>query len=115
MRKILMAAFLLFSTSSTYAESGIFFDGNKLVPLLREFEKAERHDPATNYQSSGKYVGFVLGVHDSVAATLCIPSNVNARQVTSIVARYFNENPSEWSDPASLLVLKALQKAFSCG
>jgi hypothetical protein len=114
MRKFLLAVFLLSCASNAYGESGTFFDGNKLIPLLREFEKAERGDPSTNYQLSGKYIGYLLGVHDSLSPVLCLPSNVNVRQVAYIVTRYLHDNPSEWSDAAAFLVMKALQKAFPC-
>jgi hypothetical protein len=42
--------------------SAQYYDGNKLVGFLREFERGERSDPNSNYYAGGIYVGYVLGV-----------------------------------------------------
>ena len=91
-----------------------FYDGNKLVSDMREFEKAERRDPDTKYDSSAHYVGYVVGVHDTISNNLCWSGNITVRQVTTVVAKYLNEHPEEWSRPAHQLVARALRNSFPC-
>ncbi|MBI3547242.1 MAG: hypothetical protein HY081_11730 [Gammaproteobacteria bacterium] len=110
LRPLFLLVFLL-ANSSAFA---YFYDGNKLVVEMREFEKAERSDPRTNYQSSSQYIGFVVGVHDAIATTLCSSGDISVRQVTTIVAKYLNERPEEWNKPAFQLVSRALWQAFPC-
>src|SRR5215468_10636593 len=108
---ILLTAVLLLVTAPVTAE---FLDGNKLVARMREFEKAERSDPKTNYMDDGIYIGYVEAIFDSHETQLCPTGNVSSRQVTSIVAKYLNDNPAEWGKPANILVLIALRRAFPC-
>lgn len=114
MFRTLVFALLFFSASSTYADSPGFWDGNRLVPFMREFEKAERNDPTTKYDDSARFVGYVAGVFDSISGTLCTSGTITLRQVTTIVAQYLNDNPAKWSDAGDRLVSKALQKSFPC-
>ena len=37
--------------------SAWFYDGNTLVKLLREWERAERSDPQTNFYAAAQYSG----------------------------------------------------------
>jgi hypothetical protein len=110
LRKI-VAVCLVCCASNAFA---YFWDGNRLVSEMREFEKAERSDPTTAYQAAAYYQGFVIGVHDSISSKLCASGNVSVRQVTTVVANYLNNNPAEWSAPAHQLVEKALRRAFPC-
>lgn len=111
MPRLLFLLVFFLANSSAFA---YFYDGNKLVAEMREFEKAERSDSRTNYQSSSQYIGFVVGVHDAIMTTLCSTGDVSIRQVTTIVTKYLNEHPEEWSKPAFQLVSRALWQAFPC-
>lgn len=111
MLKTSIIILLLCIHSSAFA---YFADGNKLVSEMREFENAERSAPGTDWTKSASYVGYVVGVHDSISYSLCSAENVSVRQVATVVSRYLNDNPAEWSDPAHHLVAKALRKAFPC-
>jgi hypothetical protein len=91
-----------------------FYDGNKLVSYLREWEKAERSDPQTQWEHSGDYMGYVLAVFDSMSQELCPSANVTVGQVLAVVAKFLNEHPEEWSRPAYQLVAGALRSAFPC-
>jgi len=93
--------------------SAQFYDGNKLVEHLREFERGERSDPNSNYYAGGIYVGYVLGVFDTINSSLCRSGNVSVR-LPLVVAKYLNEHPEQWSQPASVLVTRALRGAFPC-
>ena len=111
MLRIFLAALILGCATNARA---FFYDGNKLVADLRQFEKAERSDPATEYQASASYVGFVLGVHDTISSSLCSSGNLSTRQVTTVVGKHLNEHPADWGKPAHQLVAKALRDAFPC-
>ncbi len=110
---VAMLCVLLAVNSHAFA-SGVFYDGNKLMSQLKDFERAERSDPNVHWEGSGLYMGFVLGVHDTISGTLCATGDVPVRQVTAIVAKYLNERPAEWSKPAYVLVAAALRSAFRC-
>ena len=91
-----------------------FYDGKELVQLMQEYEKAQRSDPSANMTQAAFYSGFVLGICDSVSSSLCPSVNVTAGRVSTVVAQYINNHPSEWGKPAYELVLRALSATFSC-
>ena len=81
---------------------------------LREFEKAEHGEGEPKWEASGSYIGYVIGVHDTIRGNLCPSGNITVRQVTAVVSKYLNEHPAEWSKPANQLVARALREAFPC-
>jgi len=111
--RILIATLGLLAVATS--ASADFFDGNKLVLHMREYEKAERGDRGTQWERSGQYMGYVVGVHDAAEGVLvCSPANATVGQVAAIVAKYLNAHPEEWSRPAHFLVTVALMSAFPC-
>jgi hypothetical protein len=56
----------------------------------------------------------VLGVYDTLDSSLCSSGTVTVRQVSTVVSKYLNDQPQEWSRPAHLLVTRALRAAFPC-
>ncbi len=90
------------------------FVGNDLIKQLREYEKVERNDPKTIDISAGFYIGYVRGIYESNTNIICAGENVKLGQMTAIVAKYLNEHPEEWNQPANMLVIKALIKEFPC-
>jgi len=101
----------LLTASSAF---GIYFtDGNELVSNLYEHEKAERRE-TFNGVGDGLFMGFVIGVTDTLGDTLCISGKVTGRQVYAIAAKYLKEHPEQWSQPAYQLVTSALRSAFPC-
>jgi hypothetical protein len=60
-----------------------FTTGNQLVSRMQEYEKNDKEEGSSSYFNSGLFVGFDL-----------------------------KEHPERWSEPASLLVIDALEKAF---
>lgn len=108
---IVLAAMVLSTPLDSSAQQ--FYDGNKLVEWMPEWEKVQRSDPSTNWMSDGLYVGYVTGVFDATSGILFDPPRkVTGLQVYSIVTKYLKENPEKWNQPASDLVLEALRKAF---
>jgi hypothetical protein len=111
MLRVLLTTCSLLVALNAHAQ---FFDGNRLVLDMREFEKVEESNTNADFEASGSYMGFILGVHDSISSKLCSSGKVTVRQVASIVTKYLKDNPGEWSAPAHKLVEKALRKAFPC-
>jgi hypothetical protein len=60
---VLTTFFLAQTVHAEYFE--YFYDGNKLVNAMREYEKAETNVRDTNYSMAWEYRGFVIGVHDA--------------------------------------------------
>ena len=115
MQRIVFAAraAALFILVSSSALAGDFWTGNKLVAHLREFQKAERGSHDVDWESSGLFVGYVLGVYDSDHA-LCAAGQVSLGQISAVVAKYLDDHPADWDKPASSLVRSALRRAFPC-
>ena len=86
--------------------------GKELVEWMRAYEKVQG-DPTTsvdNQAPAGVYAGFVMGVVDTTEV-LNIPI-VTTGEILAIVARYLNEHPQKWNEPAFKLVIKALTEEF---
>src|SRR5262245_40126840 len=77
-----------------------FYDGNRLVEELREYEKVERLGAtatSTQYYSAAWYSGYVVGVSDAINC----PGSGKIKQVLAVVAKYLNEHPEEWGRPGA--------------
>lgn len=113
MKKLLFATVMIFSIQFASAQ---FLDGNDLVKLMRDYEKAERSEKPVEFMNATEFRGFVLGVHDALEAekVLCSNDRTTKRQVGLIVVKYMNANPEQWSNSAFSLVSTALISAFPC-
>jgi len=108
---IVLAATVLFTSLDSSAQP--FNDGNRLVQMMREYEKYERSDPGYNPFECGLYMGYVEGVYDVTRRVYFnAAENVTAAQICALVGKYLNENPGKWTLPANVLVTDALRKAF---
>ncbi len=114
MRFVLLVGGVFIASALVSSDAlGHFYDGNKLIGDLREYEKAER-GVSFNGVADGVFIGFVTGVFDTISTTLCISDDITVRQVQAIVAKYLNEHPEQWGRPAYALVTFALRSAFPC-
>jgi nucleoside diphosphate kinase len=92
-----------------------FLDGNDLVSNMREYERAGRSDPNTDYMVATEFRGYVIGVYDTLELTNSVCSRSAAkRQIGAVVTKYLNDNPARWSEPAAMLVADALKSTFPC-
>ena len=69
---------------------------------------------STNLYSDAFCLGYVIGVADNNAASICTPVGVTQGQVRDIVKKYLSDNPAQLHRDADILVLNALQQAFPC-
>ncbi len=108
-------AFLAFSLLALAQPAlAYFFNGNDLYESLREYRKAERGDKDTDYSKAWNYRGYVIGVYDATAMIYCTPSDITSHQLMAVVAKYIEDNPQSWSEPAQRLVKKAVKSSFPC-
>jgi len=107
---IVLATMVLFTPLDSSAQ--YYYNGNDLVKMMREYDKSETGDSNANYYDCGRYEGYVAGVSDAKRAFFGSPENVTVGQTCSIVAKYLKEHPEKWNQPADILVIEALQKAF---
>lgn len=66
---------------------------------------------------SGVADGYTIGVVASAGerTMLCdVPDEVTLKEMALIVLHYGRENPAELHQPASIMILKALNKSFPC-
>jgi hypothetical protein len=115
MKKFIIMFSIVFASIGLPVHAGLY-NGNSLVPLMREYEKADRNDKTTIYVSAGNFMGYVTGVYDVLEASgiVCSIDGINRGQISSVVVKYLNDNAKRWGEPAANLVLDALRTAFPC-
>ena len=109
--KNIISTLLIFAAFSANA---YFYSGNDLREPMRQYLKAEASDKDTNYPDAYEYIGYVIGVYDSTAPFLCVPSKVGRSQILAMVAKHLNSNPEDWHLPARTLIQSSLFESFSC-
>lgn len=99
-----------------YVSFADFWDGNRLKTFIDADDRMVIGNPSnTDPFESGKLIGFVVGVHESMSGILvCAPKNVSVAQLLDVVKKYVNENPDKRHKPAKELVMMSLIGAFPC-
>jgi hypothetical protein len=105
---VLLAVFML-TSHSAYAG---FKSGNALVNDMREFYKMGKNDQSINSIMAANYIGYIIGVFDATESEYRSPEDITVGQLCHIVAKFLENNPERWSEPADRLVRQALRKAF---
>ncbi len=94
------------------------YSGNELLEAVRAEERATQGRPnATDWQMSGFFSGFVLGVAftaNELSPKVCLPSTSTLGQYKAVVAHYLKENPAQLHRGAEQLVREALERSFPC-
>ncbi len=85
-----------------------FYSGNDLVELI----KADAGPSGAAYDKAEKYLAYIIGVYDATSYAYNAPQSLTKGQVMAIVTGYLMQHSEQWSDPASLLVIRALKEAF---
>jgi hypothetical protein len=108
---ILFSIIFLFMGSPLYA---YFMDGNELVGAIKEYENKGSSSLETLFKS-GIYGGFIVGLHNVLdeGRFICTDRAIRG-QILAVVAKFLNDNPARWNEPAVPLVTEALKKAFLC-
>jgi len=115
-KRIVVPIILFVAVSGSNAHA-FFSIGNDLVSDMREWKSFRYKSPNTDYQAASAYRGYVTAVYDvyDLKGIICPDNeNVTVGQVNAIVAKYLNNNPERWSEPALYLVADALKLAFPC-
>ncbi|EGR3344756.1 hypothetical protein J8B38_16210 [Vibrio parahaemolyticus] len=110
-KKAFLMAMLALSSSNA---SAYFLVGNDLIEPIREYRKAERGDTDTDYSKAWYYRGYVLGVYDANDVRYCTPKDLTITQLMAVIAKYIEDNPKYWSEPADELVFRAINADFPC-
>jgi len=114
MRALLLVAVLVGMPMQAQAA---FYDGNKLVKLMWEYEDVLAKKAGAKLYEAGQYSGFVVAVFDSLTAArvICASDYVDAGQVKWVVATWLKARPKDWHYTAHSLVRGALETMFPCG
>ena len=97
-----LASILLAFTLSAHAQ---FIDGNGLLDRMND----------TGAVKPMVALGFVLGVADSFRGSdICLPENVQARQLYDMVHQWLRVNPDKRHLDAAVIVFVVLSKAWPC-
>lgn len=100
--KRLVAIGLLSVINYSHAQ---FIDGNGLLERM--------NDPGTVKPMVA--LGFVLGVADAFRGTeVCLPDNVQARQLYDVVHQWLRINPDKRHLDAAAIVLVVLNRTWPC-
>ena len=104
MKQAVLALFLISNSGSLFA---VLVDGNKLSEWSNNQDQAGFE--------SGLFEGYVAGVLD-VGNNLifCTTSDVKREQLNAIVAKFLKNNPEQWNEPASILVIDSIRSEFPC-
>ena len=110
---VLVVTWLLMPVAADCKTTAYTIDASTLVEYMHEYEKMDRGDPNANFYLAGTYIGYVLGVFDSMEY-LQRKGNIpnSSRQLCGIAAKYLKNHPEKWHWPASALVKMALWKVF---
>lgn len=91
------------------------YAGNPFIDGSKEWEKNDNGNKVENDLTFGMYVGYIVGVKDSVNNILfCIPNDVEGEQILAIVRKYIKNNPEKWNKGNWNLVFSPLKEAFPC-
>ena len=112
LRTLVIILFFSFLFPIGNAHGKELLNGNELVELMREYEKAERNDKTADWRKVGEYRGYVMGFYDATWFFYAVPENITPGRVAAVVARFLRQNPEKWDRPAWDLVMEALQEAF---
>ncbi len=95
--------------------SASLVDGVRLNNLWPDFVKAVNKDPSTDYVSATDFRSYVDGVVDALnGIKFCTPDNGTSGQFSTIVGKYLQDHPEEWTEPGPEIVSRALSKPFPC-
>lgn len=90
-----------------------FFDGNKLVEWMRDYEVFQEKREGANYTNVGAYMGYVAATSDAMNSMLDDMDKMSVDQVCAVVAKFLKARPEDWDKSATSLVRAALFEA--CG
>ena len=107
-------AWLALAVAAVVPAGAMYYDGNQLVALTREYEKCDREPKGCDFIRVGVFTGFVTGVSDSRESDYCPAAHIPVHQVCTIVVKYLSDHAEEWNMPAHVLVMRALKQAFPC-
>lgn len=112
--KIIMAVFFaLFS----HVSMASYINGNKLKEWMGAHDRViNRKSMDGDAQDGASLQGYIMGVADVLdhLSVTCIPNGVTVGQIVAIAAKYINDSPERWSEPAENLVAASLKKSFPC-
>jgi hypothetical protein len=111
MRMIIAALVFAFGISGE-AKAGYFYDGNSLY---------EKCSGSSNYDQ-GACTAYIAGAQDLLnfwndggkIKFVCMPGEARAGQISDVVKKWLNDNPSQRHFPAAMLISKALIEVFPC-
>jgi len=113
MKKIILIILIL---NFNILNAGGWVSGNELVKYMNENKKLSNGIKNVDTIDALRFNAYVFGVIDVLedAEYICIPENVNGRQLFAIVIKYIDNNPDKWNKTASYLVETPLLNTFPC-
>jgi hypothetical protein len=103
------------TVSAHEAQARTFFiTGNELVGWMKGYDIQKRGDcrevECRAYATS--FLVYVVGVFDASFFDQPMPGGVTRDKLAEVVSKYLKENPKKLGNPAFLLVIRAVEKAF---
>ena len=102
---------MIFAFVQTQALAG-YYSGNALVPLMREYDKANANASDVDYVKAREYGAYIMGVYDATEFLYNVPDRATRGQIMAVVSKYLKHHPEKWTEPAASLVMTALKEAF---
>ena len=115
--KWIMPALLLMCVAMSAHEvqaRTVFITGNELAGWMRGYDIQKRGDcrAVACRGHATSFLMYVVGVCDASFVDYPLPAGVTRDQLADVVSQYLKENPKKWGNPAFLLVIRAVEKAF---
>lgn len=106
-----LAALLLITALPASAD---FISGTELKKMLDAYSAVSKGQ-AKGRLEAGEALGYVSGVWDTnYYVTFCPGRGVQQSQAIAIVAKYLDEHPARWNEPAKMLLNEAFVAAYPC-
>ena len=92
----------------------VFVTGVELVGWMKGYDIQKRGDcrEVECRDHAASFRMYVVGICDASFVDYPMPGGVTRDQLAEVVSKYLKQNPKKWGNPAFLLVIRALEKAF---
>ena len=110
-----LAALLIIWCGNTY---GGYLSFSEFRGDLREYEKASKRDRTANLLRSGRMLGYVAAIADTLhnGKDACLPEDLDLQKAVALVKEKTALLPEDifGKVPAAVVIEKALKDAFPC-
>ncbi len=114
MKRLLAIAALMLAQSAM----ADWYTGFELKGLAESYEKNFDGVPDINTDrvGAGVFLGYTIGVTSALETQglICLPAQMKAGQIASIVAKFLKNNPETWDRSGASIIFISISRIFPC-